>query len=178
MHGKCRKYPPARLSQWPFGLNFLPNYSLNTPRVPMGDWGSEGTHITQFQGFWVRPRGFGGARGQNLSNKAIFDLKIPIFERFLASTTPKTSWSHPEPLISSSVGPSRPPVTHGHPGCVQRLKISRILSVFLSYLAQSTLLLEFFYFYKPSLIHPFVVCNYKTVCFSFFNRRNKFAWRF
>ena len=39
----------------------------------MGDWGSEGTHITQFQGFWVRPRGFGGARGQNL-----FSLKCNL----------------------------------------------------------------------------------------------------
>ena len=98
-------------TQWSFGLIFLPNHLLNAPRVPKGDWGSGGTHSTQFQGFWVRPWGFGCARGQNLSNMSIFDLKMP----------------------------SLPPVTLGHPGCVQWAKILKILSVFLSFLAQSAL---------------------------------------
>ena len=110
----------------------------------MGVKKSGKTHRIWISGFVVRPWSFKRAGSQKPLKNSQMSSKMPIFERFLASSSFKTSWSHHKPINSHYVGFPRFFDTNGQPEGGQIVEISLILLVFLLYLAQSTPWWNFF----------------------------------
>ena len=112
---------------------------MYAPRVAKGVKKTRKTYRIQIYGVEVRPWSFKSTRSPKPLKNSQISSKTPVFERFLASSALKTSWSHLNPRNSNSVGLSRFFDTLGHPGGEQLVEISSILSVFLPYLTENAL---------------------------------------
>ena len=125
MTEKLTKFLTSPLAFRPHGLQGCPKTGKDTQRSISGSLGAT-------MKFYQRQK-------QKASKTWCFCSNLTTFEMFLTSISFITSWSHPNSLKSSSMGPFHFFDTLGTHGGAMLVEISRILSLFLSFLAQSAL---------------------------------------